>query len=119
MSEVSWNQFVKRWREVYGKGLTYGQAMVACSSVWSDPDQKQEFISKHILNESSLSEPVLSTAPPKPEDTQQPQSSESIKAEHPRVSDIKASAASPRNATKSLEYYQAKARYYKLKATTK
>ena len=109
MADVSWNQFVKRWREVYGKGLTYGQAMVACSSVWSDQEQKNEFISKHILNEE---------APAKVEKVVEEPGPEEVKVEHNRVAEIKATNI-PKTNAKSVEYYRTKAKYYKLKAAVK
>lgn len=104
MADVTWREFIEAWRKVEGKGLTYSQAMVACSVVWKDMDARQAFINEHIrkvdipLKEESLE--------PKPS---------------PNTMDVKTVTEPipipiPNKSRKTLEYYQAKAKYYKIKS---
>jgi hypothetical protein len=100
--EVSWNEFVRVWRQVEGKGLTYGQSMVAAGPIWHDPELKQEFINKHIHKIASIKEETKE--PPKPEEVKEPVESKTK------------AIPIPSSKNRDAEYYRIKAKYYKRKA---
>jgi hypothetical protein len=108
MAEVSWNEFVRVWREKEGRGLTYGQSMVAAGPIWHDPVLKAEFINKHIrptgAEEAKHEEEVKSPSLPTP--------LQSVPGSVPTP----AAKASSSSTARDLEYYRIKAKYYKRKA---
>jgi hypothetical protein len=106
MAEITWGEFVKKWRSVDGKGLTYGQAMVACSPIWNNPTERANYITKHFGSDVKI-EKIEEPKEDKLEDIKEPREPSKPIAIQPTAKGKE---------TKDLKYYQAKARYFKYKA---
>lgn len=96
----NWIVFVTRYYEKHRGTITYSEALKEASALWNNPEKKQAF-----LDELDQVEQV-------PEDIP-------VVVEEVASVAVKQSKQAKSSGAKDAKYYQAKARYYKVKASKK